>query len=241
MIKKYNEYINEKLSDKLSGFNEEEILNQLINDKIKWSKYFELCSKYNLNINYEYLKPYFLNNTIDFNKYYRTRKYYHYIKLPSKEYLKELFLNGNITINIYKDICRKEDIELPSKNEIYTSIKNYKDSKVLLNTAIRYNYVDLVKFAIKNGADIQHDNNYLYEAISNKSFECFKYLLETGLQISNINDMLIFAINSKSFKIVDYLYDKIKDKINFNDMLKQGINYDFIELTKFSLEHGVLN
>ena len=68
--------------------------------------YYDICNLYGDYGNIEYLekcfgrkniiytniseKPYFLNNTIDFNKYYRTREYYHYIKLPSKEYLKLL-------------------------------------------------------------------------------------------------------------------------------------------------------
>ena len=47
MIKKYNEYINEKLSDKLSGFNKTEIEQQLISGKISLDKYNELCKKYN--------------------------------------------------------------------------------------------------------------------------------------------------------------------------------------------------
>jgi hypothetical protein len=49
MIKKYTEYLNEKLSDKLSGFDEEGLKQQLDNNKIDFKTYFKICKEYNKN------------------------------------------------------------------------------------------------------------------------------------------------------------------------------------------------
>jgi hypothetical protein len=89
MIFKYNEFINEKLSDKLSGFTKEDFLNKLLSGEINISEFFKIYSKYKLDIDYDELKPYFLNDKIDFNEFYNKRRNE---QLPSEEYLKELFL-----------------------------------------------------------------------------------------------------------------------------------------------------
>ena len=48
MTKKYNEFLNEKLSDKLSGFNEEDLKQQFLNGVIKIEKFFEIIHQYNI-------------------------------------------------------------------------------------------------------------------------------------------------------------------------------------------------
>jgi hypothetical protein len=48
MIIKYNDFLNEKLSDKLSGFNEEGLKQQFLKGKINLDNYFNICRKYNL-------------------------------------------------------------------------------------------------------------------------------------------------------------------------------------------------
>lgn len=239
MIKKYNEFINEKLTDNLKGFDEQGILNQLIDGTINFYKYFELALKYNFDVNYEYLKEYFLNKKIDFYDFYMAKRNYFYINYPSIQYLKDLFLNGCISMDVYPNLCRELHIELPTKNDLYSAISNYNDFDYMLKNAIKYDFLDLVKLSIEKGADVHHHNDaYLYLAIGNDSFEVFKYLLNIGFKLKDINDTFILTVNSKSTKIMNYLYDKID--ISLDEILQKAIQYNYIELAKFALNKNVI-
>lgn len=53
MIKNYKEYITEKLSDKLSGFDAESLKKQYESGKINIFKYLSLCEQNNIDIDYD--------------------------------------------------------------------------------------------------------------------------------------------------------------------------------------------
>ena len=50
MIKKYNEYTNEKLTDKLQGFDKDELFKQFLDNKLTAEKLLDNCEKYNIKI-----------------------------------------------------------------------------------------------------------------------------------------------------------------------------------------------
>ena len=65
MINNYKDFINEKISDKLSGFNEEELRIQFINGKIDIEKYLYNCDKYNFKIDTELFKKLLFDEKIN--------------------------------------------------------------------------------------------------------------------------------------------------------------------------------
>jgi hypothetical protein len=66
MIKKYGEYITEKLSDKLSGFDAEELKQQFLSDKISFDKYYSLLKQYKLQLpSFNEITVYYKQNKIN--------------------------------------------------------------------------------------------------------------------------------------------------------------------------------
>jgi ankyrin repeat protein len=213
MIKKYNEYINEKLSDKLSGFNKKGIDQQLINQQISLEKYTEICAENEL---------------------------------------------------------------IPSLNAIHDYLyEKYKNNpNELLSDASKYDFLDLVKIAINNNADVNYANsNPIYNSIKYNNADIFKYLIEQGAKVdspyaenyfantaierNNLEILKILIEKDKSIILYKLLYDTITiyhniditkyllktldiRRINADDMIKDLINDNEIKMLEFILEQNIL-
>lgn len=213
MIFKYKQFLNEKISDKLSGFNQKQLKNQLMNNKIDLDKYLHLCNKYSIELpNDEEIKEYLLynqNNDINIKLFIRALKKYD-LNLPDVKLIKPYVLNGNITIEFYKKYYG--DL---TNDEIYQSISNYKSRQYdtqndMLIDASKYNYFDLFKKSFKYKVDKYSLQVALFNAIENGNFEMVKYLVDYGADVNSyyeIKTMLYYAIINKNYDIVKYLID----------------------------------
>lgn len=134
MITKYITFLNEKISDKLSGFNEEELKFQYEKGEITIEKYLQLCNKYHISLPPEdILKQEYLSNKINILKYLYLAQTYNY-NLPETELNNEL-KEKKITVETYLYLSGKFLDKLPNEIEI---------KQMLLNNMI--NVYDYLKF-----------------------------------------------------------------------------------------------
>jgi hypothetical protein len=158
MIKKYNEFINEKLSDKLSGFDNNEIIQQLLNKKIDFRKYIKLQLKYNLkSLTSEELK-YLLD------KYMLSL--YDYFDYCDDFDIKPI---SNDELINYINYTNKE----------FPNYEIHQDP--LLICASKHNNMDLFNYAIQHDANIHYaDEAALKFAVFNNNYEMTEFLLKQG-------------------------------------------------------------
>lgn len=154
MIKKYIEFLNEKLTDNLKGFDEQGLKQQFTNGEIDIEKYLQLCNKYNIEISGdEILKEYYLDNNFSIRKYLYLAQKYNY-KLPENELINE-FKNKKITTETYLDLSKIYLNKVPSDIEF---------KQMLLNDEINvYEYLQFARlYKIKTSlTDIELKQYYL--------------------------------------------------------------------------------
>jgi ankyrin repeat protein len=203
MIKRYNKYVTEKLSDKLSGFNEEELKKQFFNGKIDIKKYLEICKENNIKINKDEIKNWYLNDYIN---------QYNFLKICEK-YKFDIFLDDDVLYtfdNFYILNLLEISIKFGSLKGLKYVIENGEcdidiNDNQILKTAISNNNLDIVKYAIEEqNVDPNLNNNYpLRIAIINKNFEIVKYLIKHGAKINEDSIILANSINDK--QIIEFL------------------------------------
>ena len=125
---KYNDFINEKLSDKLSGFNEEKLKQQYFSGNISIELYYERCKENNIIpfTSDEIVKQYLNGNITSLYELISDCEYYN-IDLPIV-FIKNEFLNGRLNAERYLELCKEHKLELPNiyiiKN-LYYNFQNY--------------------------------------------------------------------------------------------------------------------
>lgn len=221
MINNYNEFLNEKLTDNLKGFDADEIRNQFLNDEIEYKKYIQICKKNNIKINVE-----------DF---------------------KQKFLSGEVDIDIYINLCKDYNYELPSSDIIHTLIKNSSNFQIMLFYACKYNFIDLIEYSIKNGADINWEtNSYIVQIIKNNNIDALKLMIDNGAKIST--EIIQYAKRWSYNEIADFLqnyYDNqfVTEKLTDNlkgfdaDELKQQFidgKLDFYKYIRICKTNNIL-
>ena len=230
MIKKYNEYIAEKLSDKLSGFNEEELKQQLLDDKIDIFKYIKICDEYKL--------PYPSKDELKKSfKYYST-------EVVLRKSIRENFADG------VKYALEQEEIDDDTlydilmikyrktvKDEIKIILINKcKDNDYLKNKIIKEItlFYDIFELLIENYDFTKDDLNKILIKVSKKSYFYsgidIRCVIKKGADIHYNNDEALYNAVKYNISdnvetllklgaiITDEIYQHIKEKKSSNKM-----------------------
>lgn len=244
MIKKYNEYTNEKLTDKLQGFDKDELFKQFLDNKLTAEKLLDNCEKYNIEIPDDFekkLKDKLNNNEILLESYLRICKF-HNLKTLSKDELLNIYKSGKINFDKYLTLCNKYNIDI-SIDDVYEKVKNmnnYIDD--MLEYSCRFNFTDLFKLAIKNGANLNYRKQFtLLNSVKNNNYEMVKTLVDNNSDDINMFDSepLLIAVQNGNFEIIKYLFEhgaKITNEI-MNLQLTDEIKELLKKYYKQCLEH----
>lgn len=115
----------------------------------------------------------------------------------------------------------------------------YNDYNNILLEGIKY--IDLVKFAVENGANIHVNNdNVINSVISAGNLEVLKYLMQNGLSGVTEN-VFILSIKKNNAEIVRYLLSLKKFSFSINDLsdyLIISAKNGNVEVSKILLEAG---
>jgi hypothetical protein len=118
--------------------------------------------------------------------------------------------------------------------------KGAKDTNVLLIRACWFGEIEIVKEAIKRGADIHcFSEEPLRAACKNSHFNIIRYLVERRADIHVFSDTILLEANIKgNFEIVKYLVEQGMDiHIQEEELLKASCRMGHLELVKFYVEH----
>lgn len=237
MIKRYNDFLNEKLSDKLSGFDSDEITNRFLTGKLdiyvylnvcrinklkfpstdELIKYFNTYGKLNNGLNFMNIIKF---NNIDLIKYF-VKKHDFNVNINNGYPLKYAIIYNDLEIieylvehgaNIKQEHFDSAINLYNNDNVIIYLIKHCNDIELLnsiLMQIVCFKNLEVLKVAVEQGADITSDNRLLYPAIkTEKSIDIVKYLVEHGADIHYTNECaLIKAISEKFLEIVKYLVE----------------------------------
>lgn len=258
MIQKYNEFLNEKLTDTLRGFDEEGLKQQLIDNKIDIFKYLQFCEKYNLEYpSNEELINYFKDYTFD--KIIKTL-----ISIGNKELIKYYIDDGN-DINAHSSYAlriavNKNDIKIvkfliDNNAEItQTVVENAIDkdndlskylidickidilNKILHYIVIKHNF-ELLKYTVEHGADIKSDNSLFYTAVQYNDHKIVEYLIEHDADTSDINKALQYVINYQSNELAKYLMKYANIHYNDDKPIKLAIDRYNIDIITYMLDN----
>lgn len=232
MIKKYNEFLNEKLSDKLSGFNADELYQQFLDGKLTPEKFLDLYEQYNIKIPDDFekiIKDKLYNNEMLVESYLRICKT-HNLKTLSKDELLEFYKSKKITFDKYITLCNKYNIDV-SIDDAYNYIKNMtKNPNIMLDYACRFNFPDLFKIAIQNGGKLRRFS--LLDSIKNNNLEIVKLILKTDDKTVNDfdNEPLRIAIKNNNIDIVKLLLKH--NAIVTSDIINLQMNNEINNLLK---------
>lgn len=218
MIKRYNEYVTEKLSDKLSGFNEEELKKQLLNGELDFNNYLNVCEKNNIQIDINEIKQWFLTGKIktSISSIYSFYEKYN-VKPFSENELIKILKNDNYQ-DLFKILIDSIKFKL---NKIFDiEIKNYeKDDNFLqlLKYISMHNNIHAFKLVYDNF----EINKYMLTRMllfttDENNFDMIKILIEYGADIYDTDNKIlrntVIENNFESFKfLVDNYYDINKD------------------------------
>jgi ankyrin repeat protein len=264
MIKKYNEFLNEKISDKLSGFNFDEIKQQLETNKINIFKYIEVCKnnnlslpsdeeiqKYLINLDPNYILfesckiglmfgvKYAIDKGVNNNEYItaslRAVVYGNYIDILN--YL----IKNNFDIHYDDDITFYNAVRI-KRFEIVKILINYDISLKVLNDSLLISMstkqYDVAKFLIEHGADVNYQfDNALNHVISDFNPDMIKYLIEHGADISNCEFSIYNVIDKNNVQQMEYLLNI--GIIIDDDMIKYAIDGQFYDIIKIFIKYGI--
>lgn len=238
MIKRYNDFLNEKLSDKLSGFDEKSLEQQYLDGKIDFFKYIKICFENNIKIPEDYISNEINKNLYNINRYLKLCDEYDY-NLPSINLLNKAYDKYQIDLFEYIEISTRyydiiPDIEFV-KNEMnkitWSSIKNYKiDKYILLNKSYGYNF---------NLSDILKNR-----LLSNDMTLCeyIKYCYINKIKMLNDNELNIFM---KKISIDD-LNQSLKIAIEYNNesllklLINNGAEIDYMDYYLYPIKNDNL-
>ena len=104
-----------------------------------------------------------------------------------------------------------------------------------------YGYLEIVKYLVESGADVQAQNNQaLINASRSNHFEVVKYLIENGANIQDQDNLaLIYACYYNCLKIVKYLIDQGADvQARSNQALVNAKKNNEFKLIELLVKYG---
>jgi ankyrin repeat protein len=218
MIKKYNDFLNEKLSDKLGGFTEDEAMKKLNLYSLSPNDMLVKCAYYNIISGMELA----LKNGADIH--YNKEKAL-YSSIEKKQYNAVKFLiehgaNTHIDGNqpLYSAII-EGDLEIFKL--LLETVNINEETELILGMAISEESYDIIKYCLTNlkikitkdiGKDIDTFKRHKYG-----NYYTFKIMLDYEENIDN---------------------DTVISTYNPNDMLLYGVKYNELEIVKIAFEKG---
>lgn len=141
---------------------------------------------------------------------------------------------------------------IPLKNLIEAGCDKHESTKVLivnyikangpleLKTACRNGDLDLVKFLIEHGVDIQSNNNDILEAaFEGNNIDIIKFLIEKGAELqARLNTFMYIACGNNNMKLVKLLMNNGFDIKNVVYSINVSCEYGHLNLVKFFIEQG---
>lgn len=243
MIKRYYEFLNEKLTDNLIGKTEDEIIvflktlepNDMLEKALELNfnigiklaidngatiKNYQLKRSFN-DGNYEIVK-YFIQHTNNIMQYYDM--FMLLVKNKNIELLQLMFNNGfeidDSLISSVEVIARTDDTVF--MKFLLNNIDLNKYGEYLMINALMHSDIKMIKFLIDYGIDInmKHYDPIEYACYNKKYKEIIKCLLNNGLNKNEyLNSTLKSIITRGLVNQVKYLVEKLGADINI-------INYD---------------
>lgn len=265
MIKNYKEYITEKLTDNLSGFDEQSLKQEFESGKFDIFKYIEICNKYKLPLptddeiikSFEKLDPnYILFESCKIGLMQGVIYAFKH-EINNDEYinasLRAVIYSNNIDILKYM-IKHKVNIHYDDDITFYNSVRlkrfemvklliDYNISEKALNDslliAINLKQYEVVKFLIEHGADVNYnDDQVLNKSISEFNREMIEYLLEHGANISNCEFAIYNLIDNNEFSHIEYLLN-IGAEIS-DDIIKYVIDGQFYDIFNLFIKYHII-
>lgn len=181
MIKKYSEYINEKLSDKLVGFDENDLKQQLIDCKISIDKYLFICIDNNIKPSKDIIKKMFIDDKIDIDDYLKYCKKYD-LDYPTNEemHFKISKLKPNDMLIYACDYDFLDLVKLSINNE--ADIRSYND--YCIKSIINKNYYDIIDYFLNYINKSEITSLIIFYSITDNRIDIIKYLIDNNIFIN---------------------------------------------------------
>lgn len=156
MINNYKQFVNEKLSDKISGFDKDGLKEQFLNGKISFYKFLTICKKYNIKLpSNEEVKQMYLSGLIDIDEYLDIWFQYNTSKISDKELHQTITeINDNVDMLYYAIIYNFLDLVKLAFSKCDKSIIDNVFINVAFEDAIKRNRIDVVKYLLSVGFKI---------------------------------------------------------------------------------------
>ena len=137
------------------------------------------------------------------------------IYMPNIRYIRQVFVSD---INKLYEECKGKykchSVNLGNRydlTKIHNLNKYIKDKNKALMWAVYNGHLEVVKYLVENGANINgNEYSMLIETSDNGYLDIVKYLVENGANINaNNNQALRLATNRNNIDVVNYLKDKL--------------------------------
>lgn len=224
MIIKYNIFLNEKISDKMLGLSENEILNNL---KDKPDDLIKLGFKYN---SYKFISAALKNG--DLSEYDTDSIFTYLIKNDKYELFEKILINEDIDINEIDETDMVNVFEKLSYNKFQLLILKYLNNKHLLKeillSVISNKFISIINIILdKNVFEIEELNDMFIsiDTSDNDSVNIIKIFLEHNVDINYENsELLLNALGNGNYDVIKFLLEH-GAKIIDNKYFKNEINF----------------
>lgn len=199
---KYNQFVTEKLSDKLCGFDENEMINNYLNDKMSLKRLVSTLKENKIKLPNANIDVILYSLRYD-NEYQLFDVLKNFYLIEPFDIIKREYLNGLLPIEKYLETCKEYDIELPDIHTLKMAyFRNMIDISEYLNYCKKY-YNEL--------PDIKEISKYHRDQYF--SSEIYIELLDKFYNIKITKDVL-----------QDYLENNKIDEDTYNRLLKKYYN-----------------
>lgn len=234
MIKKYNDFLNEKLSDKLFGKNEEEIM-----DFLKSLTDPQTILNKAINLNFIRGIKYAIDNGAEL-KNFQIKRYIDDNNFEIVKYMIEHTERIEYYDDIFKLLVERKNIEL-LKSMFENGFKIKGNAIINVELVIRNSDIEIVDFLLKYVDLDKFGELLMIKALIISNINMINLLINKGIDINmNKYNPIVYACYNKKFKkIINFL---IENNLNLNeylnDALKTIVNRGLIEQVKYLIELG---
>lgn len=122
--------------------------------------------------------------------------------------------------NLFKESLL-DKLKGPTEENIWNLIKNYDPDSMLVKSC-EIGYLQGVKKSLEMGADINYDNSLsLYLAVENNHINIVKYLIKNGINLEgDNNDIIKNTLLSHNSEILKILLNNVKHDIEVDKMIQ---------------------